>query len=155
MENEIMFEMANEGPQFPAEKRPEEFDNSKEACPHCGVKNFAKRLTPESIHYAAIPETIQFKCLFCHKTYYKTFGGIRILRGEESVRKHPRAYIGHPEWGELAEQLIKEKEEEKKKRKPTCLDMANGFGHDQAKKMGIPLSDNISFDSWLERQRKE
>ena len=54
-----------------------------------------------------------------------------------------------------AKNFIKEKEEEKKKRKPTCLDMANGFGHDQAKKMGIPLSDNIPFDSWLERQKKD
>jgi len=101
------FEISNMGPSIPAEKRPTEFDNVTEACPHCGAKNFAKIL---GVLYS-YPKTMKFKCLFCHKTYSKTFGCIRILRGEEAVRKRPKMYIGHPEWGELAERLLREREE--------------------------------------------
>ena len=31
---------------------------------------------------------------------------------------------------------------------PTCLDIANGLGHDQAKAMGIPLTDKILMSEW-------
>lgn len=36
---------------------------------------------------------------------------------------------------------------------PRCIDIANGLGHDQAKTMGIPLSDEL-FSSFQERMAK-
>jgi len=128
----------------------EEFDNATEACPHCGAKNFAKVL---GVLYS-YPTTMKFKCLFCHREYTKTFGGIRILRGEEAVRKRPQMYIGHPEWGELAQELIDEQEAKDNPNELTCLDIANGLGHDQAKCIGIPLTDKLLMRTW-EKRKKE
>ena len=73
---------------------------------------------------------------------------------EEAVRRRPGMYIGHPEWGELAQQLIDEQEVKDNPDEYTCLDIANGLGHDQAKCIGILLTDKLLMRTW-EKRKKE
>ncbi len=76
---------------------------SKEPCPRCNTNT----LTMTNVMFSC---PLQFT-IFCTNCSFEEFGEgqkIKILYGEEAVRKRPEMYLDHedPKWRKLAEEVI-------------------------------------------------